>query len=105
MVQRLKIDISKKNPYDAVADYVVERGLSNGCADAYVVCIKTSVLGESVELLYNDGPDWTIPVWTWQNDWYEGGDVELIGFIAIDNIIGDKQHTANWIDCRGDSNA
>lgn len=101
----MKIDISKKNPYDAVADYVVEHGLAEQHSGAYAVRIKTSVLGESVELLYDDGPDWMTPVWTWQNDWYEGGDVELIGFIPIDDIIGDRQHTANWIDCRGDYNA
>ena len=95
----MKIDISKKHPYDAVADYVIEHGCPEIHTGAYAVRIKTSVLGDSVELLYDDGPDWTIPAWTWLHDWYEGGDVELIGFVPIDDIIGDAQHTANWVEC------
>lgn len=92
----MKINITKKNPYDAVADYIVEQNqLYPHCA--YAVRIKTTVLGESVELLYDDGPDWTIPVWTWENDWYEGGEVELLGWIPIDDIVGDTEHTANLV--------
>lgn len=94
MVGRLKIDISTKNPYDAVADWII---FHSNPHTAYAVKIRTTTLGESIELLYDDGPDWTIPVWTWENDWYEGGEVELLGWIPIDDIVGDTEHTANWV--------
>lgn len=76
----MKIDISEKNAYQAVIDKVLE--LANNDYDDFVVHLKTSVLGKSNELLlsndFGSGASYTF-----LNDWYEGGDVELLGFSTI----------------------
>jgi len=79
----MKIDISKKNPYEAVIDVIRELTMENGCECMFerVVRIKTTILGESNELLLLDDLDYY-----WENDWYEGGEVELLGFIDVDDI-------------------
>ena len=79
----MKIDISNKNPYDAVIEVIREMTMIDGCEcmNERIVRIKTTVLGESNELLRINDFDYY-----WENDWYEGGDVELIGFIDIDDV-------------------
>ena len=77
------IDTSKKNPYKAVIDVIRELTKENGCECMFerIVRLKTTVLGESNELLLIDDGDYY-----WENDWYEGGQVELIGFIDVDDV-------------------
>ena len=77
------IDTSKKDPYKAVIDTIRELTMENGCESIFerIVRIKTTVLGKSNELLLVDGADYY-----WQNDWYEGGQVELIGFVNVDDV-------------------
>lgn len=79
----MKIDISKQNPYDAVVDVIREITREDGfelMCDR-IVRIRTSVLGESNELLLvEDG------LYYWETDWYEGGDVELLGVINVDDV-------------------
>ena len=76
------IDTSK-NPYTAVVDVIRELTKKNGyeCMSERIVRIKTTVLGESNELLLIDNFDYI-----WENDWYEGGEVELLGWIDIDDV-------------------
>lgn len=76
--------IDKKNdPYKAVIDVIREMTKENGCECMIerIVRIKTTTLGESNELLLIDNGDYY-----WANDWYEGGHVELLGFIDIDDV-------------------
>ena len=79
----MKIDISKKDPYSAVIDVIRDMTMENGyeCVFERLVRIKTTVLGESNELLLIDHGDYF-----WPNDWYEGGEVELLGFVDLDDI-------------------
>ena len=77
------VDTSKKDPYTAVIDAIRELTRENGCECMFdrIVRIKTTVLGESNELLLIDNHEYY-----WQNDWYEGGQVELLGFIDVDDV-------------------
>lgn len=81
----MKVDISKKSPYEAVIDLIREMTKENGYEyiSDRIVRIRTTTLGESNELLIFDGED---EDYYWQNDWYEGGEVELLGFIDVDNV-------------------
>ena len=81
----MKVDISKKSPYVAVIDLIREMTKENGyeCVFDRIVKIKTTVLGVSNELLLVDGEKMD---YYWQNDWYEGGEVELLGFINVDDV-------------------
>ena len=77
------IDTSNKDPYTAVIDVVREMTKENGCECMFerIVRIKTTILGESNELLLIDNNEYY-----WGNDWYEGGQVELLGFIDVDEV-------------------
>ena len=79
----MKIDKSR-NPYTEVIEAIRELTKENGLevmADR-IVRIKTTVLGERNELLLiGENMDYY-----WYNDWYEGGKVELLGFINIDEV-------------------
>lgn len=79
----MKIDTRNKNPYTAVIDVIRELTKENGyeCMFERIVRIKTTTLGESNELLLVDNGDYV-----WETDWYEGGEVELIGFIDVDDV-------------------
>lgn len=80
----MKIDISNKSPYEAVIDVIRELTREDRCevmADR-IVRIKTTILGESNEILcVNDDGYYFL------NDWYEGGEVELLGFVDVENIV------------------
>ena len=82
----MKINIKYKNPYSAVIEEI--RRLAPRTKEGYeylsskIVRIRTSVLGESNEYLdVTSSGDYIF-----ENDWYEGGDVELLGFIDVDDI-------------------
>lgn len=80
----MKIDISNNNPYDAVCDVVRELTRSKEGHEQIcdrIVRIRTTNLGESNELLLVEDYDYI-----WQTDWYEGGEVELLGFIDLDDV-------------------
>lgn len=75
----VKIAIKDNDPYNSVAEKVVR--LSGNGMDAFVVRLRTSELGECVTIM--------VPVDMWYKfdyDWYEGGDVELLGFIRVQDI-------------------
>ena len=80
----MKIDISILNPYQAMINTIRVLTKENGyeCMCDRIVRIRTTVLGESNEYLGVSNGDYY-----WENDWYEGGDVELLGFINVDDII------------------
>ena len=77
------IDTLNKDPYTAVIDIIREMTRKNGyeCMSDRIVRIKTTTLGERNELLLIDGDDYC-----WEYDWYEGGQVELLGFIDVDKV-------------------
>ena len=77
------IDISEKDPYTAVTDEIRKLTMVNGYEykTDRIVRIKTTVLGVSNELLLVEDDDYI-----WKTDWYEGGQVELLGFIDVDNV-------------------
>lgn len=79
----MKIDISKTDPYTAVADEIRKITKKNGYEymAERIVRIRTTVLGESNEYLGVENGEYY-----WENDWYEGGEVELLGFIDVDDI-------------------
>ena len=79
----MKVDISTKDPYTAVIDLIREMTKEDGCECMFerIVRIRTTTLGESNELLLIDDGDYC-----WESDWWEGGDVELLGFIDVDDV-------------------
>ena len=76
----MKIDTTNKDPYKVIIDTIRELTKDNPQFE-YIVNIKTSILGNTKELLIFDGFNYC-----WLNDWYEGGEVELLGFIDIDSV-------------------
>ena len=77
----IRIDISKKNPYDAVADTIRNfYGFTTG--ETLVVRLKTGNLGVDTVLLMPT----EFGTYEWDTDWYEGGDVDLIGYIPLNKI-------------------
>ena len=84
---KIEYDIEKGNgPYDAVAEKIRELSKDeNGIEHigTYIVCLSTTVLGASNELLL-----WDCETndYYWGDDWYEGGEVELLGFIEMQDV-------------------
>ena len=78
----MKID-KGDNPYKAVVDVIRELTKEKGyeCMFDRIVRIRTTILGESNELLLVDNDDYVFVT-----DWYEGGEVELLGFINVDDV-------------------
>lgn len=75
-------DNKKSNAYDAVAQYIGERF---GWHRDYIARIKTSNLGTSNEYLSPFA--WDEEDFEFENDWYEGGEVELLGVIAVEDVV------------------
>lgn len=77
----MKIDTSEKFAYDAVADEVLRQ--SGGMYTTYIIDLWTSNLGGERVLLMptGDGQDFEF-----DTDWYEGGDVELLGWAFLDDV-------------------
>ena len=79
----MKIDTTNKDPYQAVVDVIRELTKEDGI-EYYtdrIVRIRTTISGESNEYLgVNDSG------YYWEGDWYEGGEVELLGFIDVEDI-------------------
>lgn len=83
----MKVDISNKDPYTAVAEIVFEK-MGNSqekfpFLDNCIVRIRTTNLGTSNEFLMlgQGGSDWE-----WLNDWYEGGEVEILGCVRLSEL-------------------
>lgn len=81
----MKIDVEKYgDPYTAVCETIREMTRdTDGYEDMTdrIVRVKTSVLGEDNVYLNVDSDGYY-----WSTDWYEGGDVELLGFIDLDDV-------------------
>lgn len=81
----MKIDVGfYDDAYEIVADIIDKKMVEHYKYYADVLVeLRTSNLGETIEYLkfYGDKPGWV-----WDRDWYEGGDVELISFIPLDEI-------------------
>ena len=84
----MKIDITNKSPYRAVIDKIRELTTEDGCEliTQFIVRIKTTILGESNELLLYDNNN----EYYFDSDWYEGGEVELLWFVDIEDIDMEK---------------
>ena len=86
----MKIDISDKrfNPYEYLSAKLYDWVLDNlDCLDTLIVDIRTSVLGDDriiAEFDANCGYDFN-------TDWYEGGDLELLGITPLHEI-GDAKY-------------
>lgn len=66
--------------------------------ETYIV--RLSIRGESnqYELVTNEiiYPDPFSPTrWTWENDWYEGGNVKVLGFIPLQEVKVEYYGTKN----------
>lgn len=81
----MKIDISDKrnSPYTHLSSALIAWASEHECYDDLIVDIRTGVLGEAriiAELdSYAMGYDFT-------TDWYEGGEVELLGITPVEEI-------------------
>jgi len=71
----------RSNAYKATGKYIGERF---GYGREYVAKIKTSNVGISNEHL--SPCDYPEEGFIWDNDWYEGGEVELLDVVAIEDI-------------------
>ena len=74
-------DNETSNAYDAVAQYIGEHF---GWHRDYIARIKTSNLGTSNE--YLTPIDCFEENFEFEYDWYEGGEVELLGVIAVEDV-------------------
>lgn len=74
-------DRENSDPYTAVGNYIGEHF---GWYNSYIARIKTSTLGESNE--YVTPIDYLSGGFEWENDWWEGGEVELLGVISVEDI-------------------
>jgi len=67
------------SPYDSVIEAIVKK--TRSFTDTYIVRIKTTVLGEETVLMIPNG------IWyDFDTDWYEGGEIELLGFIRLQDV-------------------
>lgn len=72
----------KSSPYEATGKMVEKLA---PYTDDYIVHLKTSVLGETNALyvMADTRPSFK---WVWDSDWYEGGEVELLGIIPVHDV-------------------
>lgn len=75
----MKID-TNGNPYNSVIEAIVKR--TESFTDTYVVKLRTTVLGENIVLMIPNGYGW----YEFDTDWYEGGEIELLGYISLQDI-------------------
>ena len=80
----MKIDWKEKNdnPYH-MAENVIEKWCEyNNYYCDMMVLLKIDGLEEKVYLEYD-----FIGGWAWEWDWFEGGEIELLGFCPVDEVI------------------
>lgn len=73
--------INTDRPYDNVAEIISRWSEDNGYSDM-VVLLKIDGDIETVYLGLNSCLDYE-----WEYDWYEGGEVELLGFCPVSEVI------------------
>jgi len=87
----MKIEIKKDeyglpDAYTSVADVIRQWCEKNNRYEDFIVRIRTTVLGEETTLLlfnsFEEGED----LFEWEDDWYEGGEVELLGFMPLEEV-------------------
>lgn len=79
----MKINVPEgKNAYDAVIDEILKR---IDYVTNYIVKIWTTNLGYTNTILTPvlEGAEWE---WQFCNDWYEGGEIRLLGFIPLEDV-------------------
>ena len=79
----MKIDWYEKSdsPYNMVENIVDKWCESNGYSDM-VVLLRIDGKEEKVYLEYDASG-----ILAWEYDWFEGGEIELLGFCPVDKVI------------------
>lgn len=70
-----------ESPYESLSIILTEWASKNDVYEALIVDIKTTVLGEDRIIAIPNGFDYDF-----DSDWYEGGNIELLGIIPISEI-------------------
>lgn len=81
--------INTDRPYDNVAEIISRWSEDNGYSDM-VVLLKIDGDIETVYLGLNSYLDYE-----WEYDWYEGGEVELLGFCPVSEVIIPDKYLLN----------
>ena len=81
----MKIDWknSSKSPYDMVIDIIESWCTEKGYYSDMVVSLKLDGIIYNAYLELNTD----ISGWTWEWDWFEGEEVELLGFCPVNEVI------------------
>lgn len=84
----MKIDVENKNAYEEVTKVIESWCEDRGYYSDFIVWIKTSLGGETKDYLSWEGfSEGTYPgKFTFDHDWYEGGEVDLLGFCPLDEV-------------------
>ena len=79
----MKIDWYEKNdsPYNMVENIIENWCSDNGYSDMMVL-LKIDGQEEKVYLECNASE-----IWTWEYDWFEGGEIELLGFCPVSEVM------------------
>ena len=84
----MPINVKACNPYKTVIDIVVQDiEKHNKPYGTILVWLWTSVLGYTTTILSYDCNEGE---WCWETDWYEAGDIKLIGYILVEDIDFEK---------------
>jgi hypothetical protein len=78
------------NPYEAVSSFLTDYIAKNeDHYDSLVVDLETTVLGrENVLALFDSS--FCSSMYSFEFDWYEGGDIIIHGYTLIDNVEAEK---------------
>jgi hypothetical protein len=79
------------NPYEVVSSFLTDYIAKNeDYYDSLVVDLETTFLGrENVLALFNSDFD-SSAMYSFEFDWYEGGDIIIHGYTLIDNVEAEK---------------
>lgn len=70
-----------ESPYESLSFILTEWAIKNDKYETLIVDIKTTVLGTDRIVATPNGFDYDF-----DSDWYEGGDIELLGIMPISEI-------------------
>ena len=92
----MKVNTSNDRAYDDVAEEILKQMEQRGqYDDTIIVSLRTDVLGETTVIM--NRISCFADKFEWDNDWYEGGEVELLGYIPLSEIVCDAENIKGWI--------